>query len=54
LKGKKNPAGRVTCWVRTAFVQIGNDFDDVVIKLNADAGLGSSMMPVKEDSKRAI
>lgn len=38
----------------TAFAQIGDDLDDVDIKLNADAGLGSSMMSVKDDSKRAI
>lgn len=47
-----NPAGRdAGC---TAVAQIGDDFDDVDIKLNADAELVSSMMPVKDDSKRAI
>lgn len=53
LKGTRIRQGKVLGGC-TAFAQIGDDFDDVVIKLNADAGLGTSTMSVKEDSKRAI
>ena len=52
IERDKNPAGGdARC---TAFAQIGDDFDDVDINLNAHARLDSSMMSVKDDSKREI